>query len=68
MRDLQRALLTLFSKKARAIGAQSFVTVNYGSGTPAEAEAEVKQAKGPAIRSPLWEIGNEGYGCWEANN
>jgi hypothetical protein len=26
-----------FSAQAKAIGAQSFVTVNYGSGTPAEA-------------------------------
>jgi hypothetical protein len=60
--------LTLLSKKARAIDAQSLVTVNYGSGTPAEAEAEVKQAKGPGQQVALWEIGNEGYGCWEANN
>src|SRR5579863_5585372 len=34
-----------FSQQARAIGAQSFVTVNYGSGTPAEAAAWVTQAK-----------------------
>ena len=30
-----------FSSRAKAIGAQSFVTVNYGSGTPAEAAAWV---------------------------
>ena len=34
-----------FSQQARAIGADSFVTVNYGSGTPAEAAAWVGQAK-----------------------
>jgi len=58
----------LFSKKARAIGAQSFVTVNYGSGTPAEAWGEVKHAKTAGNQVALWEIGNEGYGCWEDNN
>jgi hypothetical protein len=59
---------TLFSKKARAIGAQSFVTVNYGSGTPSEAAAEVRQSEKPGDQVALWEIGNEGYGCWEDNN
>ena len=58
----------LFSKKARSLGAQSFVTVNYGSGTPAEASGEVKQAKKSGDQVGLWEIGNEGYGCWEDNN
>ncbi len=58
----------LLSKKARTIGAQSFVTVNYGSGTPAEAGAEAKQAKKAGKQVGLWEIGNESYGCWEANN
>ncbi|MGD0698942.1 MAG: hypothetical protein ABSA02_03560 [Trebonia sp.] len=60
--------LTSLSGKARAIGAQSLVTVNYGSGTPAEAEAEVKQARAPGQQVALWELGNEGYGCWEAND
>jgi hypothetical protein len=60
--------LASLSKEARAIGAQSLVTVNYGSGTPAEAEAEVKQAEAPGQQVALWEIGNEGYGCWEAND
>jgi hypothetical protein len=57
------------SQQARAISAQSFVTVNYGSGTPAEAAAWVKQAantQGKAVA--LWEVGNESYGCWEVNN
>jgi len=58
-----------FSKQARAIGAQSFVTVNYGSGTPAMAAAWVKQATHTAGQGVgLWEIGNENYGCWEVNN
>jgi hypothetical protein len=58
----------LFSKKARALGSQSFVTVNYGTGTPAEAAAEVDRAKRSGEQVALWEIGNEGYGCWEDNN
>jgi hypothetical protein len=58
-----------FSQQARAIGAQSFVTVNYGSGTPAEAAAWVAQAKRTAGQGvALWEVGNENYGCWEVNN
>jgi hypothetical protein len=60
---------TQFSSQARAVGAQSFVTVNYGSGTPAEAAAWVAQAKAtPGQRVALWEVGNENYGCWEVNN
>jgi hypothetical protein len=58
-----------FSANARAIGAQSNVTVNYGSGSPALAAAWVKHAKttkGEAVAE--WEVGNENYGCWEANN
>jgi hypothetical protein len=59
----------LFSKNARAIHAQSFVTVNYGTGTPALAAAWVKKAKTtPGEQVGLWEVGNENYGCWEANN
>jgi len=58
-----------FSQQARAIGAQSFVTVNYGSGTPAEAAAWVAQAKSTQGQDVgLWEVGNENYGCWEVNN
>jgi hypothetical protein len=57
------------SANARALGAQTLVTVNYGTGTPALAAAWVKQAAttaGQAVSS--WEIGNENYGCWEDNN
>ena len=58
-----------FSKQARAIGAQSFVTANYGSGTPTMADAWVKQATHTAGQGvALWEVGNENYGCWEVNN
>jgi hypothetical protein len=58
-----------FSQQARAIGAQSFVTVNYGSGTPAEAAAWIAQAKStPGQGVALWEVGNETYGCWEVDN
>jgi hypothetical protein len=58
-----------FSLHARAIGASSFVTVNYGSGTPAQAAAWVKRAKQtPSQVVALWEVGNENYGCWEVNN
>jgi hypothetical protein len=58
-----------FSQQARAVGADSFVTVNYGSGTPALAVQWVTAAKttsGQGVK--LWEVGNENYGCWEVNN
>ncbi len=58
-----------FSTQAKAIGAESFVTVNYGSGTPAEAAAWVSHARAtPGDGVALWEVGNETYGCWEVNN
>jgi hypothetical protein len=58
-----------FSAQARAVGARSFVTVNYGSGTPAEAAAWVAHARAtPGDNVALWEVGNENYGCWEVNN
>jgi alpha-L-arabinofuranosidase len=58
-----------FSAQAKAIGAQSFVTVNYGSGTPAEAAAWVTHAViTPGDTVALWEVGNEANGCWEVDN
>jgi hypothetical protein len=58
-----------FSAQAKAIGAQSFATVNYGSGTPAEAAAWVAHSLStPGDSVALWEVGNENYGCWEVNN
>jgi hypothetical protein len=58
-----------FSTQAKAVGAQSMVTVNYGSGTPAEAAQWVSHSlttSGDNVA--LWEVGNENYGCWEVNN
>lgn len=58
-----------FSAQAKAVGARSMVTVNYGSGTPAEAAAWVTQSRTtPGESVALWEVGNENYGCWEVNN
>jgi hypothetical protein len=58
-----------FSRQARAVGAESFVTVNYGSGTPGEAAAWVAAAaRTPGEGVALWEVGNETYGCWEVDN
>lgn len=58
-----------FSAQAKAVGAQSFVTVNYGSGTPAEAAGWVTHSlTTPGDSVALWEVGNETYGCWEVNN
>jgi hypothetical protein len=58
-----------FSAQAKAIGAGSLVTVNYGSGTPAEAAAWVSHSLSTAGDGvALWEVGNENYGCWEVNN
>jgi hypothetical protein len=56
---------TQFSANARALGAQSFVTVNYGSGTPALAAAWVTQSLQAGQQVAQWDIGNESYGCWE---
>jgi hypothetical protein len=57
------------SARARAIGAQTFVTVNYGSGTPALAAAWVAAARRtPGEQVALWEVGNESYGCYEVDN
>jgi hypothetical protein len=55
-----------FATSARATGAQGIITVNYGSGTPAEAAAWVAYsniAKGYGFK--YWEVGNECYGSWE---
>ena len=66
--DVDPLSFDTFSAKARAAGASTFVTVNYGSGTPAEAAAWVRRAatkKRDAVA--LWEVGNETYGCFETN-
>jgi hypothetical protein len=54
---------------AAATQAAVYITANYGTGTPEEAAAWVKYAnkvKRHNIR--YWEIGNENYGTWEADN
>ncbi len=59
-----------YSSQVDAVtGGQKFVTVNYGSDTPASAGAWVKQASSTAGQGvALWEIGNEEYGSWEIDN
>ena len=58
-----------FAQDAAQAGAATFVTVNYGSGTPALAAAWVGHARtNPGEQVALWEVGNESYGCWEVNN
>ncbi|MBV9446166.1 MAG: hypothetical protein JO345_09760 [Streptosporangiaceae bacterium] len=58
-----------FSAQAKAVGARSFVTVNYGSGTTEDAAAWVAHSRATSGDSvALWEVGNENYGCWEVNN
>ena len=58
------------SSNAKAAGAATFITVNYGSGTPAEAAAWVAYVRARATSHDvaLWEVGNEGYSCYEVNN
>ena len=58
-----------FAQDAAQAGATTFVTVNYGSGSPALAAAWVAHARTtPGEQVALWEVGNENYGCWEVNN
>lgn len=64
-----------FGHLLKQIGAQGIVTVNYGTGTPAEAAQEVQFAVDHHLGIRYWEIGNEVYGDgeyegvkWEAND
>jgi hypothetical protein len=58
-----------FQNLATNLGAQVFTTINYGSGTPAEAAAWVLYAnKTNHCNFKYWEIGNECYGSWENDN
>ena len=58
-----------FSQEARAIGAQSMVTANFGTGQASWAADWVKQATNtPGQAVADYEIGNENYGCWEPND
>jgi len=48
---------------------QSFITVNYGTGTPAEAAAWVKYSNvTKKYGFKYWEVGNEVYGNWEEDS
>jgi hypothetical protein len=58
-----------FMHIATNIGAQAFITVNYGSGTSNEAAAWVAAANVTNhCHFEYWEIGNENYGSWEADS
>ena len=49
-------------------GVQAMITVNYGSGTPPEAAAWVRQANVTNhFNFKYWEIGNECHGTWETD-
>lgn len=57
-----------FQTLATNLGAQVFTTVNYGTGTPAEAAAWVRMANQTNhCGFRYWEIGNECYGSWETD-
>lgn len=47
---------------------QKFVTVDYGSDTPADAGAWATQSQTSGQGVSLWEIGNEEYGSWEIDS
>jgi hypothetical protein len=57
-----------FVHVATNVGAQAFITVNYGSGTAAEAAAWVRSSNVTNHYGfKYWEIGNELYGTWETD-
>jgi hypothetical protein len=57
-----------FVHVATNIGAQVIITVNYGSGTAAEAASWVRSANADSHYGfKYWEIGNECYGTWETD-
>lgn len=58
-----------FRYTATNLGAQVFTTVNYGTGTAAEAAAWVLSAnKTNNCGFKYWEVGNECYGTWETDS
>jgi hypothetical protein len=58
-----------FAHVATNTGAQAFITVNYGTGTPAEAADWVRYANVTrALGFKYWEVGNENYGTWETDS
>lgn len=59
---------TNFMRVATNTGAQAFITVNYGSGTAAEAADWVRWANvSNGMGFTWWEVGNENYGAWETD-
>ena len=55
-----------FADVATSLGAQAFITVNYGSGTAQQAAAWVAYSNVTNHYAfKYWEIGNENYGDWE---
>ena len=60
---------TNFMKVVTNIAGTAIITVNYGSGTPAEAAAWVAFAnKTNHYNVKYWEVGNEEYGSYETDN
>ncbi len=58
-----------FMHVATNAAAQVFITVNYGTGTPDEAAGWVLSANVTnQCGFKYWEVGNECYGSWEADN
>jgi len=58
-----------FIQTAAATHAAVYITANYGTGSPEEAAAWVRSANVVNKRNVrYWEIGNENYGTWEADN
>lgn len=57
-----------FAPMAKVVGADVIVTVNYGTGTPAEAAAWVRDSNiTNHYGFRYWEVGNENYGTWETD-
>lgn len=58
-----------FVHVATNLGVQACITVNYGTGTPAEAAGWVLNANVTNhCAFKYWEIGNEEYGSWETDS
>ena len=58
-----------FMHIATNLHAQAIITVNYGTGTPAEAAAWVRSANiTNHCNFKYWEVGNENYGTWETDS
>jgi hypothetical protein len=58
-----------FATIATNVGANVIITANYGTGTPAEAAAWVKDSNVTNHYGfKYWEVGNELYGTWEIDS